>query len=1054
MFKLFFNKSTKIHGKERYFIFLLAFAALLFSTCDEPMGMGDFVDLEPPILYVTSVELPDGTIKEILDENGKIFIGPGIMFGKGALLKGKAWDNIGVEQIQVVETETNLTWTSTNVTSKSADPEGWQEWSISLEGLQNGERNIEITAYDHASSVSPQKNIGPDTVKQLTLLVDTEPPIVESIKIERHPGVFAELLPRNVFDTLDQNKFEYIDYFQNEKFTLRASISHEFNLSKVTLNFLDEDGKPVFAAPRQSSGTVFTPYWDITADDLIAVKPAYSTGKHYLKVVITATAEAGHSGSNVIQNQLFNLCWYPESDYPHIVIDKTGRDTDDTIHRVKSSVFPINVFDDDKIDEAYYAIVSDDFWKSYRSGETDEQKMTYIRGNKDSFKDEANNYPLKTNQLTATSSRNEVVPVQVGPNAGEYRLIILAKENKTSGSVMSHKLYTLKATGEDDSSCNLVTIVCESPDGAYPKDSVLKFKMIFSAEVYTVDNVSITIQGGAGGNQGEPVTINVPTVPDASADFALTGSWTVPENIIFDPVKITAINISNVRRWLYDTIPDDIKNDSVINQYNSSRTGLKVMSVKPYITKINNKDVSNNETVLASSGGKSQLTLTFSHPVFPENGTITIRPASGWLIPPVLTNDDFAKINNAVSSTEQTTLTSSNGYIKTTHGLKTESRAGTIYYVPDTETKYVLNFSSGLDNAGLRTILEKAKYNWQEIDISGSQVTGKGTDTITVDLDELPNGRLWKVEIVGPKTNDGAFRDEAGNTFAGWGTGSTHTFWSAKTAEPVIRVNRVSNNRAISSSAGTLQTGVQYRIDCETPGATIQYGDTRANVFDNSNINTQRGIDKKVAIIVPGMTSTSVYKANSDDGNQNSEIPDATSAEMTAITLNAYTGTQTIDDGNYYTARKDYIAATAKRNITPSLDTSGSAYEGAFKTVVVYRGVDGQVSTGRFLKIEGSNLRNGAVTISGFPINMNDMSGNSSKFAYRNGSANTADWIWITWEIVSEFWQVSPLSLTSNQPGAFFNYGDNDNSWQPFSANYYVHNYRKYGNWGMQIGNN
>jgi len=1044
--KLFLPKTSKIHGKKRYFsIFLLIFALLVFSTCDTPMGMGEIVDLEAPILYVTSIELQDGTVRQIMDENGKIFIGPGILFGKGATLKGKAWDNIDVAQIQVTESATNSVWTSSNITNRSADAEGWQNWSISLEGLQNGERNIEITAYDNASLASSQKNIGPDTTKQLTLLVDTEPPIVETIKVERHPGIIADLLPRTVFDTLDIDNFDNIDYFQNEKFTIRASITHEFNLEKVTLNFLDENGKRIFDTPREASGPLYTPYWDITASDLIAVNPAYSTGRHYLKAIITATAAAGHSGSNVITNQLFNLCWYPESDYPHIVIEKSdNNDTDNMIHRPKNSVFPLNVFDDDQIDEAYYAIVTDTAWNDYRTGETDEQKMAYLRDHKSDFPD------LATNQIK-TTGRNAVIAVKLGQNIGEYRLIVLAKENKTSSSIMTHKLYTLKVSGEDDPRCSLVSIVCENPDGAYPKDSVLKFKLIFSAEMYTVGDVWLKIQGG-NTSVGDPVTINFPVVPDTSSDFALIGTWTVPEGIVFDPVVITDIDVSNARRWLVETVPT--VGDSIKPNYNTSRTGLKVMSIKPEITHLNLIPVENNNSVLNSYDGKWQLKLSFNHAVFPENGTITIKPASGWLIPPVLTNEDFAKINNAVSSTDQTALINSNNqsyYIETTHGL-IKNTANQYTGVPDTDTKYVLNFSSGLDNASLRGILDKAKYNWQEIDVSGSQILGAGTDTIIVDLDKLPDGRQWKVEIVGPKTNGGAFRDEAGNTFDGWGTSSNFTFWSEKTAEPVIRVNRVSNNSATvapssnrvegtpgTASEITSRINVQYRIDCETPGAVITYG------TQNISINT----------VSSATTGFGANSASDSSNTTNSNNADATIAQLGSISINQsynLTGTNylTIGDTNLYTARKDYIAATATRNGTPSLATSNRGYEGAFKTVIVYRKPPdggGTLGTNRFVKLEATNTQNGAVTISGFPMNYNDMSGKSSKNAYRNPAA-TDDWIWISWEIVSNFWHVGMIvdSSTPNSPLP-------DDPWRPFENDWYAHNFRKYGNWGLRIGN-
>jgi predicted small secreted protein len=1034
---------------------VLAVSTLLVSNCNSPTGFGKEIDLVPPLLVVEAVELQNGERKEITNAGDKLFIGPGIVFGGGAKLIGKAYDNFNVIKIKVEDKKANKVWTSTAISAQDPDKDYWQEWSISLPGLDRGERNVEITALDQFS------NIGAETIKQLALLVDIDPPVVKDPKIERDTvtsaTIYAELLPFSSITELDDDSFETIDYFQNESFKIHAAIEHEFMLStapdNVTLNFLpyDQTGKllsdkPLFNPPlNKEAGTlVYNPSWRITANDITTGHPEYLTGKHYFKVIITAKAEAGHSGSNSITNELFNLCWWPEGDKPHVKAKGSSMEgAEETIKCEMGQVFPLQVFDDDMVNEVYYAIVPDTWWRNTfpSPATTDADKLAYCQTNQSTFT-YSGTTPLKDKKTGLPIARNVMVPVQVDNSIGKFRLIVIAKDN--TGTTAS-KLFTLDVTGNLDDRCKLVNIVCDTPDGAYKAGTQLKFKLIFDTamKIDTGRNVSITISGGDKGI-GAPVTINNFIPASGTSNVVFTGSWTVPtatpvanpttNRFVFVPVQIDAVDIR------YATPEETYKSKptyepSVITDYNLLRQGLKVMNIPPTITQINGVALNNNTVLSIGSNSKSDLRLTFSQPVWPENGTVRVKPYTGWHIPPVLSNDDFAKILNAVSSTEQTVLNTN--YIKTTHGLL-KNPNGSYTGTPDTATKYVLDFSRALNTTtgtvnSIRTALETANYNWQEVDVT--QVKGEGTDIITVSLDPLPDGRQWKVEIVGPAGTSGAFRDEAGNLFAGWApnTGSNYAFWSAKTAEPVIRVNRVSNN----SPSTAPRTNVQYRIDCETPGATIDYG-TLAAIISSTVSNATTG-----------------YGANPEENSTyNSNNADATTEQLLGITANttySLSGTTylTIGDDDLYTARKDYIAATATRTGTPSLTISNRGAEGAFKTVIVYRNPNphgGTLYTNRWVKLEATNTRNGAVTISGFPMNYNDMDGDGSKYTYRNPNA-TNDWIWISWEIVSKFWHVG--MVVDRNPGKWTN-----DPWEAYGGDWYNHNFRKYGNWGLRTYSN
>jgi hypothetical protein len=655
----------------------------------------------------------------------------------------------------------------------------------------------------------------------------------------------------------------------------------------------------------------------------------------------------------------------------------------------------------------------------------------------------------------------------------------------------------------------LTGITCINPNGAYSFYSAdkktLTFQLNFSGKVYTSGAaVTMTITDGANGLDGlggnQTVTFN--TVTKANAGFTLTGTYTIPADVILDPVTVTAItNLGNVRSDSNDQ-PVTTTNEATVRStfntqrgtFNSNGNYLKVLSRRPVINEMLDSTTLTGQ-VLTPAASKSKLTLKFNQTVWPEKGTITVKPYDNWYIPPVLTNDDFNRVLNALKGTTNETRDTNRlkaAYIRTTHGLQ---KTGNNYNgTPDVSTKFVLDFNTGITGTGtvvaaLRTAFNNAKYQWQEVEVrlGGEQVRGNGNTeltaangdtTIEVYLDQLLDGRQWKVEI-----SDGAFRDEAGNTFAGWATTTANWFWSDKVAMPVVRVNRISNNRYniapiasttdvdnatrrvfdFSGNNATITYGtnidttttlgttsenisrlnVQYRIDCETPGAVI----------------TQGSGASKTATITDAMTQTATYPARSDPlGAQNSQNADATAAELTAITAGtAYTmgNLLVIGDTDLYTARKDYIKALATRT-NPSLTASDPGYEGAFKTVIVYRNVSfkDNANTGRYVKFEGATIEAGSTTVDGFPLTNNDMSGKTSKYAYRRSNtaiaANNYDWIWITWEVVCNFWHVG-LSSNSGTPNSALQ-GNSWNAQGGSPADWRIHTGRRYGNYGLRVG--
>jgi hypothetical protein len=286
----------------------------------------------------------------------------------------------------------------------------------------------------------------------------------------------------------------------------------------------------------------------------------------------------------------------------------------------------------------------------------------------------------------------------------------------------------------------------------------------------------------------------------------------------------------------------------------------KVIAASPQLPAASG--VNYNGGVLAANS--RTFTLTFDVPVTKVHGTyITVRPYGEWAIPPILSVEEMnallnhpAVVNGRFSPggniwigyKEVLTDVDDNGvpnkhtlsgdyynfYTKTTHGLKDIGG----YVRPDTATKWVLNYDidpyvtyppdwnlgNNDPSVRLREVFNAAGWKQQRIHVGSAQVTVSGA-VVTVTLNEaLLPGRIWEVVW-----DEGAFQNAAGNGSTAYPPWSGHLveggyrFWSAGTAAPVVRVNRVSHDNRYSGGFDPPNIDTEVRIDCETPGATIRY---------------------------------------------------------------------------------------------------------------------------------------------------------------------------------------------------------------------------------------
>lgn len=323
----------------------------------------------------------------------------------------------------------------------------------------------------------------------------------------------------------------------------------------------------------------------------------------------------------------------------------------------------------------------------------------------------------------------------------------------------------------------------------------------------------------------------------------------------------------------------------------------------------------------------SDIVITFSEPVYRETGEIVIESfdADNKFVPAILTVDEYNEICSKLFDPNLTTFQES--YSLGTNGAP----EGT----PDVVGRYILNYAIDITNSGLIGILDGINYFKVIIDVSSAQVTGSGTNAITINpFNDLAKGRKYKITIPA-----GSFRDSIGNTYDG-NTGGW-SFTTGPVATPVIRINKQSGN------GDTQPTTTNFKISCETYGASIYY---------------TLGDDSGSAPADPNTVSTT------------------TNPGEIGLT------------GNYTSDYIKHIKAIAYKS--PDLTASSIAEEKAYRTVLVKNYDAGS----NYIWFRGSNNGGGPTTAPGFPLRWEENQLEFIKLGKKD-TVVLNNWYWITWEV-------------------------------------------------------
>ncbi|MDR2447103.1 MAG: hypothetical protein LBD58_07430, partial [Treponema sp.] len=463
--------------KRKFWRIVLQCATIMATSLACNIGMGDIVDLDAPTITITS---PAG-----LSYVGKKFT-----------ITGTCTDNVKVTNIEIQAILQSTASPRYDVSMKG------EEWSADVELEEEGEYTFRVTAIDR------NWNTSINSVKQITLLVDFDPPVFKNIEIDRGGGRTAPLLPAEELEALNAGEYADIDYFQNESFKIKAAMAENMSITQgATLALYDEEGN-LFLSKPQTSSSLFAPEWEITAHDInaaateknIVINPAE---KRYFKVKITSADDAG----NQAHNEFWHLCWYPDADIPRIM---STFETNGIIITAKDSAIPVYVFDDDNLDKVYYKIYSESEWNDL-PGASDDDKLASLLA---PLANETISFAAYPANGRETTSMTVVSPSE----NGDFRIALFAKDKKTpGGTVWSQKAFRLTVTDDtapiitvDEPVENETPVLRASEGGA--SDLFLDIKG------YSIDKGGVTVVSLAYAPQGKSV---------ADAENALK---TIPSN--------------------------------------------------------------------------------------------------------------------------------------------------------------------------------------------------------------------------------------------------------------------------------------------------------------------------------------------------------------------------------------------------------------------------------------------------------------------------------------------------------------------------------------------
>ncbi|MDR0474200.1 MAG: hypothetical protein LBH43_11080, partial [Treponema sp.] len=530
----------------------LAAVAMLFTTCDSPLGFGKPIDWEPPELTLDTMPNP-------------------LYVRNGTKLTGTVRDNVAVDRVVLTNARTGE-----ELLKAVIDGERW-EIDLVFTEEQNGEKILaQISAYDTAG------NCGANSIAFITLIIDIRPPIIEYISIQRTNTRIAFLEPLAKLKELEitdprGEKKDNLYKYQNGWFHINGIVSdEETKIEVAALKIYDtrEINTVLLSIPCDEGYTAYFPRWTVKEDDIIAAgvekwgqdyKTNYYVNgeRYYYRIVIEATDSSENTSVNIEEDEGY-ICMWARSDDPKGILDPGTRTV-----VPRGTPLPIDFFDDDSLEWAYAGLLTENQWHGMNDiypgtripAGDDDQKLDWLRGkllNGDTIYNwryekhagKSDEIEPITEQINGKNLDEKLVYVQTGDQEsdyGEYVLFTLASDRKlpphdgtgperTNQNIWAGKVWRISLVDE-----NIPLIVFDTKNGC-PEENT--FPPLANGQSFEI--IGYTMRENASGDN-KVTTFRMAWIP-----FEMDGG---ADSYISDVRKALSAN----------NYPSSIDNDTALN---------------------------------------------------------------------------------------------------------------------------------------------------------------------------------------------------------------------------------------------------------------------------------------------------------------------------------------------------------------------------------------------------------------------------------------------------------------------------------------------------------
>ena len=600
-------------------------------------------------------------------------------------------------------------------------------------------------------------------------------------------------------------------------------------------------------------------------------------------------------------------------------------------------------------------------------------------------------------------------------NNGVFK--ILARQTDKAGNLSSNS--TLK-TITIDKGALFTNVTVTNPSGKYKTGTVITGKINFRKEVALPANSTISLNVKRSGSDLPAISIDNCTTKASSFTF----TYTVEANDVIDTTNNTN-GYLKVKNWSFTTVTVDYGTNgtkSVASTYAGVFTSTKDIPASKEIQIMTGYPAYTGATLSADN---KTITITFDRAISKVSSTknIVLEMTDSFKAPAVLTESQYNDFASAIDGLDAYYTAGVNGATTSGNNL-----------VPDTTTKYILNYGTEDTNATLVGKFTTANKHKVIVPLYSSNVRASGSSLI-VNLTgsyAIPvKGATYKLTVPA-----GVVQDEVQNQN---NVESTKTGIVASGVEsPFIRIQKsdqvITSTGSAQTATVTMPDTAKMKINCQTPGATITFAKTEqtSTQITIKDCKTHTASALKTADVTYPTTGFDTYSTEQTLGAAIANYTGATGLKI-AIAARATKGGTTVTSYEY-AARSvlKFNLSTTQRWNNRDRAWNSRDYDigGGYATANTYEGEKALCDLP--IWVQGGDAPAGGNVIAGFPLAWDDCStyklmkcdSSYKKSAYGNGGnvtntdSNAAQeetaystegtwkemhtyWYWVTWDLSS-----------------------------------------------------